>query len=89
MPSTWIGRRSWSRRRTGSPDGRTPQQALAEARDIVLGLYATESRVWSQELLPALAACCLVGWWAGGRLLLAVAWAVVAVLGAVGATRWA
>jgi polyphosphate kinase len=39
-----------------SPDGRTPQQALAEARDIVLGLYATESRVWSQELLPALAA---------------------------------
>jgi polyphosphate kinase len=28
-----------------SPDGRTPQQALAEARDIVLGLYATQSRI--------------------------------------------
>src|SRR3954467_15100895 len=27
---------------------------------------------------PALAACCLVGWWAGGRLLLAVAWVAVA-----------
>jgi polyphosphate kinase len=39
-----------------SPDGRTPQQALAEARELVLGLYATQSRVWSQELCPALAA---------------------------------
>ena len=29
-------------------------------------------------LLPALAACCLVGWWAGGRLLLAVAWVALA-----------
>ncbi len=29
---------------------------------------------------PALAACCLVGWWAGGRLLLAVAWVAVAVV---------
>jgi hypothetical protein len=28
---------------------------------------------------PALAACCLVGWWAGGRLLLAVVWVAVAV----------
>jgi hypothetical protein len=27
---------------------------------------------------PALAACCLVGWWAGGRLLLAVVWVAVA-----------
>ena len=25
-------------------------------------------------LVPALAACCLVGWWAGGRFLLALAW---------------
>src|SRR5258708_20199815 len=25
-------------------------------------------------LLPAIAACSLVGWWAGGRLLLAVGW---------------
>jgi polyphosphate kinase len=39
-----------------SPDGRTPQQTLAEARDIVLGLYAAQSRIWSQELCPALAA---------------------------------
>jgi len=39
-----------------SPDGRTPQQALAEARDLVLGLYATQSRIWSHELCPALAA---------------------------------
>ena len=27
---------------------------------------------------PALAACCLVGWWAGGRLMLAVVWVAVA-----------
>ena len=39
-----------------SPDGRTPQKTLAEARDIVLGLYAAQSRIWSQELCPALAA---------------------------------
>ncbi|MDB4878638.1 MAG: Protein of unknown function rane [Gemmatimonadetes bacterium] len=25
-------------------------------------------------LLPALAACCLVGWWAGGRIVLAIVW---------------
>ena len=30
--------------------------------------------------VPALAACALVGWWAGGRLTLAVAWTAVAVL---------
>src|SRR5262245_30634827 len=30
--------------------------------------------------VPALAACCLVGWWAGGRLLLAIAWVGLAVL---------
>jgi hypothetical protein len=29
-------------------------------------------------LLPALAACCLVGWWAGGRLSLAVVWVALA-----------
>ncbi len=34
-------------------------------------------------LVPALAACCLVGWWAGGRLLLAVIWVGLAVLIAV------
>ncbi len=29
-------------------------------------------------LLPALAACCLVGWWAGGRLSLALVWLALA-----------
>src|SRR5258706_4680090 len=29
-------------------------------------------------LLPAIAACCLVGWWAGGRLLLPVVWVALA-----------
>ncbi|HVH52017.1 MAG TPA: polyphosphate kinase 1, partial [Gaiellaceae bacterium] len=38
-----------------SPDGRTPQQALVEARTRVLELYAEEARIWSRELLPALA----------------------------------
>jgi hypothetical protein len=33
--------------------------------------------------VPALAACCLVGWWAGGRVLLAVIWVALAVLVAV------
>ena len=30
-------------------------------------------------LLPALAACCLVGWWAGGRFSLALIWVALAV----------
>jgi hypothetical protein len=30
-------------------------------------------------LVPAIAACCLVGWWAGGRLLLAAVWVGLAV----------
>src|SRR6478736_1199073 len=30
--------------------------------------------------VPALAACALVGWWAGGRAFTAVAWVAVAVL---------
>ena len=34
-------------------------------------------------LVPALAACCLVGWWAGGKLLTAVVWVGFAVLLAV------
>jgi polyphosphate kinase len=37
-----------------SPDGRTPQQALAEIRDRVLALTAEQSELWRQELLPAL-----------------------------------
>jgi len=39
-----------------SPDGRTPRQALAEARERVLELSALQSRVWTKELCPALAA---------------------------------
>jgi polyphosphate kinase len=39
-----------------SPDGRTPQQALREARERVLELLAEQARVWSRELCPALAA---------------------------------
>jgi polyphosphate kinase len=38
-----------------SPDGRTPQQALAESRERVFALYATQSRIWTRELCPALA----------------------------------
>jgi polyphosphate kinase len=39
-----------------SPDGRTPQQTLAESRARVLELYADQARIWSHELCPALAA---------------------------------
>ena len=39
-----------------SPDGRTPQEALADARTRVLALYAAQARIWSHELQPALAA---------------------------------
>jgi polyphosphate kinase len=39
-----------------SPDGRTPQQALAEVRDRVLELTEAQSRLWREELVPALAA---------------------------------
>jgi polyphosphate kinase len=38
-----------------SPDGRTPQQALAEVRERVLELTAAQSRLWREELVPALA----------------------------------
>jgi hypothetical protein len=31
-------------------------------------------------LVPALAACCLVGWWAGGRAVLALAWIAIATI---------
>jgi polyphosphate kinase len=37
-----------------SPDGRTPQEALAEIRDRVLALSAAESDLWKDELRPAL-----------------------------------
>jgi polyphosphate kinase len=39
-----------------SPDGLTPQQALARIRERVLELIARESRTWKKELRPALAA---------------------------------
>jgi polyphosphate kinase len=39
-----------------SPDGRTPQQALAEVRERVVELTAAQSRLWRDELVPALAA---------------------------------
>jgi polyphosphate kinase len=38
-----------------SHDGRTPQQALAEIRTRVLELTAEQSRLWRDELCPALA----------------------------------
>jgi polyphosphate kinase len=38
-----------------SPDGRTPQQTLREARERVLELQAEQAQVWSGELCPALA----------------------------------
>jgi polyphosphate kinase len=39
-----------------SPDGRTPQQTLVEARKRVLELADEQSRIWTKELCPALAA---------------------------------
>jgi polyphosphate kinase len=39
-----------------SPDGRTPQQGLREARERALELQAEQARVWAEELCPALAA---------------------------------
>ena len=38
-----------------SPDGRSAQQTIAESRARVLELYAEQSRIWSDELCPALA----------------------------------
>ena len=39
-----------------APDGRTPQQTLDEIRPRVLDLSARQSRLWRDELCPALAA---------------------------------
>ena len=39
-----------------SPDGRTPQETLAEIRNRALELTRRQSRLWSKELRPALAA---------------------------------
>ena len=38
-----------------SPDGRTPQQALAEIRERALDLTATQAKLWKRDLRPALA----------------------------------
>jgi len=35
-------------------------------------------------LVPAIAACALVGWWAGGRSYLAIAWVAIAILATAG-----
>ena len=45
-----------SRLAVRSPDGRTPQQALAEIRGSVLDLTAEQSTLWRDKLCPALAA---------------------------------
>jgi polyphosphate kinase len=37
-----------------SPDGRTPQQTLEDARERVLELYRAQSKTWSSQLCPAL-----------------------------------
>jgi polyphosphate kinase len=37
------------------PDGRTPQQTLADARGHVLDLYRSQAKVWGEQLCPALA----------------------------------
>ena len=39
-----------------SPDGRTPKETLAEIRVRVIGLAKGQSKLWSAELVPALAA---------------------------------
>src|SRR3954452_2138105 len=39
-----------------SPDGRTPQQALADVREGVLEQTAAQSKLWRDELVPALSA---------------------------------
>jgi polyphosphate kinase len=39
-----------------SPDGRTPQETLASIRERVLAVNEEQSRIWTEELRPALAA---------------------------------
>ena len=41
----------------------------------------------SMLLVPAIAACALVGWWAGGRAFLAIAWVAIATL-LMAPVRW-
>src|SRR5579862_3268834 len=43
-----------------SPDGRTPRQALADARERVLELYGRQASLWAGELRPALGAAGIV-----------------------------
>ncbi|MCC6223960.1 MAG: polyphosphate kinase 1 [Thermoleophilia bacterium] len=51
-----LTRQSASGLATRSPDGRTPKEALAAIRARVLELTARQSRLWEDELKPALAA---------------------------------
>ena len=59
--SSWCGsaglldqaRAGWAVR---SPDGPTPQEALAEIRERVIELTRKQSKLWGDELSPALAA---------------------------------
>jgi polyphosphate kinase len=39
-----------------SPDGRTPTQTLAEARQVIVALQSTQDTLWNDHLIPALAA---------------------------------
>ncbi|HLX31567.1 MAG TPA: polyphosphate kinase 1 [Gaiellaceae bacterium] len=43
-----------------SPDGRTPRQTLADARERVLELYGRQASLWAGELRPALGAAGIV-----------------------------
>ena len=58
---------------------------LALAAIIFLPMIPQMRALWPVEqtmvlFVPALAACSLVGWWAGGRAFLALAWVAIAVL---------
>src|SRR5438309_574185 len=55
--------------------GTPPMQALFPYLRALLPIEQT-----MLLFVPAVAACALVGWWAGGRAFLAVAWVAIAVL---------
>ena len=54
-PDRRADRPDRSRREPRSPDGRTPQQTLDDARERVLEVYASQAALWEDELRPALA----------------------------------
>jgi hypothetical protein len=51
---------------------------LVPALPLLRVVLPIEQTIWM--LVPALAVCALVGWWAGGRLWVALAWSVLAAL---------